>query len=973
MTPKDTKTDSMLRGVASAPPVSPPAVTGMPQLGDRYAIEREIGRGGMGRVFLAHDRRLGRDVAIKVIAPGAHGEDALLRFEQEARAAGSLAHANIVTVFDVETAGGAPYIVSEYLRGATLRQRLAGKPLAVAEALEYAGQLAQGLLAAHEKGVIHRDLKPDNLFVTDEGRLKILDFGIAKLVDSPAEEAAPPHSPSPHTETGAILGTVGYMSPEQVRGEPTDRRSDLFSVGAILYEMLAGQRAFARKTPVETNYAILHAEPPPVPAQVPPELDGLVRRCLEKDPDKRFQSAHELALQLAQVAGGAARAPPPRRARWRWAAAAALVIAALVAAVLLQRGPTIAAARITVAAADFVNETKEEELNGLSGMLITSLEQSKRLSVLTRGRMFDILKQLGRADAERIDEQLGREICKHASVGALVLASIRRFGDLYAIDLKVLDPIKNEHLFTASEQGKGKESIPAMIDRLSERTRAGLHEKADEIRAASVGVAQSITANLEAYQHYFQGEQWRARGLLTKARDELGKAIQLDPKFGLAHFALGIALSSNRDRPKAVEAFETALRLGLPEQERCVAGAELAGSRGEGDRALELIDGCAARFAQDKSVLYSAALWRNVNPAGAAPYLERVVAIDPTFQPAVGDLIEVWQELGKADKALELAKDYAARVHDVESRVQLASAQLFVGQRAPAFETLHEAARLFPQSANPAFELARAYLFSGEPEKAEAELKPVIEGRFAEAGPDAASAAGTLLDVYGGRFKSAAATFDAAAARARKAGSSGALGWKLFWKGIMLAQGPGDLAAARSVAAELEAIDVAADFPFLLYCVIGDVDRAAAIAATRPAYLFDLQPYCDAQRARKRGALAEAIERFEKLAPILSHGDQSRYLLIELNLAAGEPRKALAAARRLQTTYRTEPAYLFFPMWYPRSFYRLGQVYERLGDARAALQAYERFLALWKDADPDLEELRDAKARALALRDLVRK
>ncbi len=261
-----------------------------------YEIVALIGAGGMGEVYRARDTRLGREVAIKVLPAGAQYEMGLRRFEQEARAAGSLNHPNILAVHDVGSHEGAPYIVSELLHGETLRERLTGKPLPLRKVIDLALQLAQGLSAAHDKGVIHRDLKPENLFITDEGRLKILDFGIAKLVH---EGEAPKGKPV--TQAGAVMGTVGYMSPEQVRGEPADHCGDIFAFGAILSERLTGKLAFDRPTPVETGNAILNDEPRELPESVPVELDRIVRRCLEKKPQERFQSAHDLAFQLASV------------------------------------------------------------------------------------------------------------------------------------------------------------------------------------------------------------------------------------------------------------------------------------------------------------------------------------------------------------------------------------------------------------------------------------------------------------------------------------------------------------------------------------------------------------------------------------------------------------------------------------------------------------------------------------------------
>ena len=296
----------------------------LPQFDPRYVVECELGRGAMGRVFLARDLRLDRLVAIKALAPGTHDAQELLRLEHEARAAGSLNHPNIIAVHDIGASVAGPFIVSEYLRGKTLRQLLNEGPLPLRRSIELAAQLAQGLAAAHERHIIHRDLKPENLLVTDDGWLKILDFGIAKrvtpglvplptppaLVTIPrpvtpavAETSGPalPIQNALLTSPGAILGTVGYMSPEQVRGHPADARSDLFAFGLILYEMLSGARAFSGATPFVTSTAILKSEPAPLPESVPAEMRAVVARCLRKDPRERFQSARSLSAQLEQL------------------------------------------------------------------------------------------------------------------------------------------------------------------------------------------------------------------------------------------------------------------------------------------------------------------------------------------------------------------------------------------------------------------------------------------------------------------------------------------------------------------------------------------------------------------------------------------------------------------------------------------------------------------------------------------------
>jgi dipeptidyl aminopeptidase/acylaminoacyl peptidase len=318
-----------------------------------YRIVSFLAAGGMGEVYRATDTRLNRSVAIKVLAtPVIAGSDAVRRFEQEARAAAALNHPNILAVYDVGATDGAPYIVSELLDGQTLRQSLDGRALPALKAIDYGVQIARGLAAAHAVGIVHRDLKPENLFVTKDGRIKILDFGLAKLLPSPAATSASASDSTKiryDTEPGLLLGTVTYMSPEQVRGQAADARSDLFALGAILYEMVTGHRAFARDTPADTMMAILSEDPPELTRlTVVPGLDRIVRHCLEKLPDQRFQSARDLAFDLEALSAASGAVVPPAAPRaWRPARVALLVTPIAAAALLAWAAVAVVARRVT--------------------------------------------------------------------------------------------------------------------------------------------------------------------------------------------------------------------------------------------------------------------------------------------------------------------------------------------------------------------------------------------------------------------------------------------------------------------------------------------------------------------------------------------------------------------------------------------------------------------------------------------------
>jgi eukaryotic-like serine/threonine-protein kinase len=501
-----------------------------------YEIVAPLGAGGMGEVYRARDTRLDRIVAIKVLPARLAGDpDALQRFEREARAVAALSHPNILAIHDFGDQDGTAYAVTELLEGKTLRERLEG-PLPARKAVEYAVQVALGLAAAHDKGIVHRDLKPENIFVTDDGRVKILDFGLARL-QSPVVSSAPlteaPTTPV-STEPGVVMGTVGYMSPEQVRGYGADHRSDLFAFGAVLYEMLTGRRAFRGVSAADTMSAVLNAEPELAPAftTTEPALTQIVRRCLEKSPGERFQSAQDLAFALGSLSNSSrARAVPRLSIRPRRIAVAAVAaLAILLAAFALfsrvggrgQRIDSLAVLPFANASADPESEYLSD---GITETLINKLSQLPDVRVISRASVF---RYKGKdADPATIARELG--------VRAVVTGRVTQRGDGLSMAVELVDARDKRQLWGERYDRKLADVLTVQEDiakQISDMLRVRLTGE-EQAR-----LAKNATANPEAYQAYLKGFHHARKVTIADLEKGMGyfrQALALDPNYAPAH------------------------------------------------------------------------------------------------------------------------------------------------------------------------------------------------------------------------------------------------------------------------------------------------------------------------------------------------------------------------------------------------------------------------------------------------------
>ncbi|HEY7111661.1 MAG TPA: protein kinase [Thermoanaerobaculia bacterium] len=582
-----------------------------------YTILSRLGSGAMGRVYRARDERLKREVAIKILSPSlANDSDRMRRFEREAQSAGSLNHPNITAVYDVGSHDGRPYIVTELLEGETLLSRLQAGPIAPRPAVEFAAQVADGLAAAHAKGIVHRDLKPANLFVTRDGRAKILDFGLAKLGPGDLAEADPSEA---GTEPGLVLGTINYMSPEQMRGAPVDARADVFSLGAVLYEMVSGRRAFERPSAAETMIAVLRDAAPDLPAQSAtafPDLSAIVRKCLEKDPESRYPSARDLARDLrdAAVPSGeesphtskppfstastAAAARGRRIGLWLAAAAAA---AALSLALVLSKRPSAAPpsdasplhVRPSIAVLGLRNLSGRAETDWLgtaiSAMVTAELAAGERVRVVpaenvARRRVTPPAGPLSADTLSNLRSDLNADEVVLGSYVALPAPG----GEQIRVDLLIQDARSGETVASVSQTGSEADLFSLVSS--AGRDLRGKLGLTGRTAAEAAAVKASLPSNADATRLYAEGIDQLARGDAPAARDLLVRAAEADPGFSLAHAALSDAWSAlGYDRRAEEEAQKAVDRMeGLSSEERLMSQARLATARRQWDDAIGL-------------------------------------------------------------------------------------------------------------------------------------------------------------------------------------------------------------------------------------------------------------------------------------------------------------------------------------------------------------------------------------------------